>query len=59
MNDSGVFDKTDLIYNVEENGYVLKNLVAEGELVITAGYCDNNGHYCTPPIVIFKGKSIL
>ena len=44
MNDSGVFDKTNLIYNVEEKGYVLQNLMAEGELVFTAMNCDNNGH---------------
>lgn len=59
MNDSVVFDKTNLIYSVEEKGYVLQNLVAEGELVITATNCDNNGHYCTPHIVIFQGQSIL
>jgi hypothetical protein len=59
MNDSGVFDKTNLIYNVEEKGYVLKNLTAEAELVIIAANCDANGYYCTPPIVIFKVKSIL
>jgi len=48
-----------LIYNVEEKGYVLQNLMAEGELVNTATNCNNNGHYCTPLTVIFKGKSIL
>jgi hypothetical protein len=42
MNDSGVFDKTNLIYIDEEKGYVLQNLMAEGELVITATNCDNN-----------------
>jgi hypothetical protein len=51
-NDCGVFDKTNLICNVEEKDYVLQNLMAEGELVITATNCGNNGHYCTIPIVI-------
>jgi len=55
---TGVFDKTNLIYNVEEKGYVLQNLMAD-ELVFAATNCDNNGYYCTPPVVIFKGKGIL
>jgi hypothetical protein len=42
MNDSGVSDKTNLMYSDEEKGYVLQNLMAEGELVITATNCDNN-----------------
>ena len=59
MNESGVFDKTNLTHNVEEKGYGLQNLMTEEEVVITATNCDNNGHFCTPPIVIFKGKTTL